>query len=521
MKSIQNKILVVVISGLLVITAVVSMIAVNMTHEVMHTDADRILNNVTLKEAAYINDVLGDITKSAAIMEHYAIENIDDPSQLGDKDFREKYIEKTKKMFSEISFNTSGVAGFFLRLNPEFAKDYKSGYYNLINDDKTIREMPVTDLSKYPANDTKNVGWYYTAVQKGEATWLDPYFFPGYELKLISYTVPIYVDSKLIGVIGFDMDFGYLVEKIDSISVYENGYAVLLSADGKTAYNEVKSTNGTNPHTKATATLLNGMCLELCADYKDIQKNIHPMLSKIVIAFLVVLAVSILYTIVVTHRIVRPLKQLTKVAEEVSLGNGDTAISKIPVGSKDEIGTLSRVFKNTYEKISEYTAYINALAYRDSLTGIKNSTAYSEAISEINKEINFGNPRFGVIVADINNLKHTNDKYGHDVGNDLIVHAAKILADIFKTSAVFRIGGDEFAVILKDYDFNNYYNLMSTLDEVCSKEYIVANETDIQLSLARGVAIFNPNIDKVYEDVFIKADHAMYLHKEQSKMATV
>ena len=57
MKSIQSKILIVVISGLLVITAAVSAIAVNMTHEIMHKDADRILNNVTQKEAAYINDV--------------------------------------------------------------------------------------------------------------------------------------------------------------------------------------------------------------------------------------------------------------------------------------------------------------------------------------------------------------------------------------------------------------------------------------------------------------------------------
>ena len=50
MKSIQSKILIVVISGLLVITAVVSAIAVSMTHEIMHKDADRILNNVPKKK---------------------------------------------------------------------------------------------------------------------------------------------------------------------------------------------------------------------------------------------------------------------------------------------------------------------------------------------------------------------------------------------------------------------------------------------------------------------------------------
>ena len=56
MKSIQTKILFVVIAGLVVITALVSAIAVNMTHTVMHRDADRILQNAAQREAAKIND---------------------------------------------------------------------------------------------------------------------------------------------------------------------------------------------------------------------------------------------------------------------------------------------------------------------------------------------------------------------------------------------------------------------------------------------------------------------------------
>lgn len=518
MKSIKNKILVVVISGLLVITAVVSAIAVNMTHEIMHKDADRILNNVTQKEAAYINDALGDIKKSATIMEHYALDELEDINKLSDPRVLENYLQKTKAMFAEIATNTSGIEGFFFRLNPKYT-DSKAGYYNLLNDDMTVREMPVTDLSKYDEDDVKNVGWYYTSVRAGKAMWLEPYYFPGYELKLISYTIPLYVGSELLGVIGFDMDFGYLVERINDISVYESGYAVLIATDGETIYNQVKTDISKNPHTKATVSLLNGMYLELRADYKDIQRDIHPMLSKIVIAFIVVLFFSILYTIIVTHRIVRPLKQLTIAAEQISEGVSEAQLSKIPVDSKDEVGTLSRVLNNTYEKIQEYTSYINALAYRDSLTGIKNSTAYTEAITEINKDINHNNPQFGVLVADINNLKQTNDQYGHDVGNELIIHTAKILTDIFKTSTVFRIGGDEFAVLLKGADYDHYRALLVKLDEACAKDYISVCESNIPISLARGVSLFNPEIDRVYEDVFSKADHAMYLNKEESKMA--
>ena len=185
--------------------------------------------------------------------------------------------------------------------------------------------------------------------------------------------------------------------------------------------------------------------------------------------------------------------------------------------SKDEIGTLSRALANTYSRIREYTSYINALAYRDSLTGIKNSTAYSEATAELNREIMTGKPQFGVLVADINNLKATNDEFGHDIGNDLIVHTSKILTAIFKTSAVYRIGGDEFAVILRGDDYTKYRFLLEEMDEACAHDYVTVCENRIPVMVARGVALFDAEIDRVYEDVFSKADHAMYLNKEESK----
>ncbi len=514
MKSIRSKILIVVISGLLVITAVVSAIAVTMTHEVMHKDADRILKNVTEKHAAQINDVLGDMQKSAAIMEHYAESEITSLDQLSDMQYRKEYLEKTNKMFSEVALNTKSIAGFYLRLNPKYT-DSTTGYYNVILEDKAIKSMQVTDLSKYKEDDTRNVSWYYTPVREGTPVWLEPYYFPGYETQLISYTIPLYVESELLGVIGFDMDFGALIDKINEISVYENGYALLVSADGKKVYNDENAAESDEEHTRSSYELLNDMSLELRADYADIQRDIRPMLRKIVVAFLVVLFFSILYTVIVTYRIVRPLRQLTAAAEKLSDGVTGAKVDIVQVNSKDEIGTLSRVFKSTYEKIQEYTAYINALAYRDALTGIKNSTSYSEAIKEINKEINLDNPQFGVLVADINNLKETNDKYGHDVGNELIIHTAKILNGTFKNSSVFRIGGDEFAVILKGRDYENYRALLEDLDDTVSHDCI--SEEEIPVSVARGVALYNPEIDAVYEDVFTKADHAMYLNKQETK----
>ena len=520
MKSIQSKILTVVIAGLLVITAIVSVIAVNMTHEIMHNDADRILKNATQKEAAQINDVLGDVVKSSNIMRHYFTTNIHRASDFKDADFCAEYLEKAEIMFSEVALNTSGIAGFYIRINPEF-QGGTTGFYKTITAENTLKDMPVTDLNKYDEDDTKNVGWYYKAIANKDGIWLDPYRFPGTEGELITFAQPIYINDILIGVIGFDMDFSYLISRINEIHVYEYGYAALLAKDGVTCYNTTPVLDSGSPHTESKVELKNGMFLVMHADYKDIQKDIHPLLSRIVFAFVAVLVGSILYTVFVTKKIVGPLKRLTAVAESITEGSLTENIAMVTVDTKDEIGTLSNSLNNTYSKIQEYTTYINALAYRDSLTGIKNSTAYTEAITKLNQEILTGNPKFGVLVADINNLKQTNDTYGHDVGNNLIVHTAKILSSTFANSAVYRIGGDEFAVILQGDDYTHYHSLLEKMDKACAQEVISVCEANITVSVARGIALYDPDIDNVYEDVFSKADQAMYLNKDQVKLTCV
>lgn len=513
MKSIKAKILTVVIAGLVVITAVVSMIAVDMTHEIMHKDADRILNNVALKEAAYLDDALGDISKSAYIMEHYALDQIQSLSQLEDLEFRADYLQRTKQMFIEIALNTKDVEGFYFRLNPEFT-DNTTGYYVMMGKNNTMEDMQVTDLSRYPEGDEQNVSWYYTPVREGRAVWLEPYYFFGRTTQIVTYAIPVYVESKLLGVIGFDLDFARWVERIDKISVYEEGYAILLSSDDKIRYNNQDKEDGTNPVAKARVQLQNGMYLELRADYSDVQRDTRPMMYEIVYAFLAVLACAVVYTVFMTNRIVNPLKQLTVAAKKIADGEEYTPVE---TRSRDEVGTLTQMLTDTYGKIQEYNSYINALAYRDSLTGVKNTTAYAEAIKKINQEINCGNPLFGVLVVDINNLKRANDRYGHLVGDELIVHTAKALRETFKTSTVFRIGGDEFATILTGRDYDNYATALNRIDEACAESFVTTSDGEIPVLVARGVAIFDPSIDTVYKDVFKKADQAMYMHKEMSK----
>ena len=185
--------------------------------------------------------------------------------------------------------------------------------------------------------------------------------------------------------------------------------------------------------------------------------------------------------------------------------------------SSDEVGTLSRMVQEMTQKLKASMDYINALAYRDSLTGIRNTTAYTEATAALEEEIKQPGLRFAVLVADINGLKIANDTYGHETGNQLIVRTSQIICDTFKHSPVFRIGGDEFVVLLQNRDLDHLPELTQELDEACTREFIVTNCERIPISIARGTAEYQSGTDHCYEDVFVRADQAMYLHKQQIK----
>lgn len=511
----------VVISGLVLMIVLVTGIAVHMTHEVMHRDADRILNRLCEKEAAEINGMLGKMKSSVEIMEHYAITEFPGFEALSSEADRRPYEEKMKSLFSEIIGHSPEISGAYVRMNPEISSP-TAGFCITIDGEGKVQEISPTDLSQYDAKDEKNTGWYYNAVKAGKPIWYGPYYFPSADKELISYIAPICYAGKLVGTIGVDLDLSYLLDWVEGITVYENGYALLLSQDKTVVYNmsreEVHERDAADPHTKATASLMNGMNLEVRAEYRDIQREIRPVLYQIIGSSALVLLFFILLTVFVTRKIVAPLKSLTHSAQRIADGEMDVTFA---IQSRDEIGTLASVLDQTYQKVREYTKYINALAYRDSLTGIKNRTAYSEAVEELEKTIHLGNHPFGVLVVDINNLKMVNDTYGHDVGDDMIVYTAKLLTEVFRQSTVFRIGGDEFVVLLQNRDLEGYRQLLDEMDERLENESLSVEEEVIAVSLARGVSFYDPQIDRVYDDVFVKADHAMYLHKQSQKNSVV
>ena len=177
-------------------------------------------------------------------------------------------------------------------------------------------------------------------------------------------------------------------------------------------------------------------------------------------------------------------------------------------------------FSNIDEEAKKETEHLQALklanemAKRDELTGIKNKTAYHELEEEFEDKIRsgFAEP-FAVVVCDINDLKQINDRKGHKAGDEYIRAASRMICAAFSHSPVFRIGGDEFTVILTGVDFNERDELLNSI-----RTQVINNiNAGTGPVVAVGMAEYVNGTDQKVSEVFERADSLMYENKSNLK----
>uniref|UniRef100_UPI00036EDF8A GGDEF domain-containing protein n=1 Tax=Ruminococcus flavefaciens TaxID=1265 RepID=UPI00036EDF8A len=165
----------------------------------------------------------------------------------------------------------------------------------------------------------------------------------------------------------------------------------------------------------------------------------------------------------------------------------------------------------------EQIGQISQEAYRDSLTGVGSKAAYTRRINELNSEIAEGPAEFAVVMVDMNNLKSINDDYGHKAGDLYIKGCCHLICEAFKHSPVFRIGGDEFVVILHGQDYKNRAQITNSLRAAYKRAFEQKDKDPwLRYSAAVGIAEYASD-DNTYELVFKRADKAMYDEKKQFK----
>ncbi len=145
----------------------------------------------------------------------------------------------------------------------------------------------------------------------------------------------------------------------------------------------------------------------------------------------------------------------------------------------------------------------------DSLTGLKNKNSYTVDLHNIE----MGDmKRYGVITIDLNGLKEVNDTRGHQAGDLYIQRSAQILRDALDGTGciVYRIGGDEFSVFVKDASLEDIKALASRIQEKTDEH---REKTGSTLTMSIGYAKFDPEEDRNFAKTIERSDNMMYENK--------
>ena len=545
MKSIREKVTLLTTIAILMVALVVGLTAVLTLRESGNYDSAKILSLTCEKEAAAIDMRLHNTEQAVQIIADYAEERLFSIEKLVNDDaYRDSYTVQLANLFANIAQNVPGTLSYYVRYNPEILPPDGGLFYRRNHSDEDFFQEQPTDITAFAPDDREHVGWWYEPTSNQAPTWMKPYYNANIDEYLISYIIPLYDGEVLIGIAGMDIDFNEIEADVGEVRCYDTGYACLADEDGTVFYNPnfeegtsmdkmglvgtfpfEGGTSGDEPITYflsevekqlAFRTLSNGMRLIITAPTKEINALSNRLVRQVIVSTVLVLLTFFFLTIMVSRRITGPLKELAEVARQINEGKLEVIF---PKETNDEVGELTHAMGKMVHHLKHHIDDLNSLAYHDSLTGVKNKTAYDDAAEKLDAK---GDEKeYGIVVLDVNNLKKINDTYGHERGNIYLQNACRHTCRIFKGSPVFRIGGDEFVVILQGDDYHNCYKLMHDFD-VEAENHNNKTENDWEkINIAKGMVKYEPETDENVESVFKRADARMYVAKQKMKLEEI
>jgi diguanylate cyclase (GGDEF)-like protein len=374
------------------------------------------------------------------------------------------------------------------------------------------------------------------------------------------------ISGYVCGYVISTMNIAYFRTYLNSLTIGETGFCMLLDKDGKVIYHPDPSYVGTNIRSEKLSSLVTNYnkglmpisssfeyyfdhtnqlygytilpdlnwVLMLKQDTSEIKSVTTIMLTLLVLICTILMIIVIIFANILAKRYSAPIISLRDAMRKASDGNL-TVQSNIK--SNNELGELSKNFnkmlhiiKTNYEDLesmheellsneeqlrSNYD-HIEFLAYHDTLTNLPNKLAFLDYINAVLSSPQ-SNKRHSVYFVDLDNFKTVNDTLGHEYGDALLVKTAQLLSALIGGNGMLaRAGGDEFLIFREDIGTaDNAVEFASQIIETFKNPLDLDGEI-VYVSMSIGISIYPEN--GISSKVLIKnSDIAMYKSKDTGK----
>ncbi|RTR39008.1 diguanylate cyclase [Shewanella canadensis] len=300
------------------------------------------------------------------------------------------------------------------------------------------------------------------------------------------------------------LKFEEMEETIELVQGDNNEMAVQIVSDnrGKQYMDNIRS---------LFATFINAETLLLEQRKGDFRENRAQITTLIIVEIVLFIGLFFVTISFLRRSFFHPLELLLSSVKKLEDGH---KIEVSDVVKNDEMGHLLSTFFVMSEKVYQREQDLGFKAHHDELTGLKNRLTMPEEIETVIGELQQTGGMVAVLFIDLDRFKQINDQYGHHVGDLVIKEAAyRIKYAVRDSDTVFRVGGDEFLVIVKSIkNITDVHNVVNNIvGEFKSPASIEGKEVDISISV--GVAV-SPEDSMDRKEIIKFADVAMYAAKQ-------
>ena len=258
--------------------------------------------------------------------------------------------------------------------------------------------------------------------------------------------------------------------------------------------------------------LEDGTCFGMvgvCRKATDIEKNIRmavrPILLLSIAAIFVIGAISISYTRILTKRI-RILQQFMKKLTK------DDFEAEMPAGLlkvEDEIGDLARSGKKMQESIRRQVEY-------DEMTQLYNRRYGDKNLLKMKAQMQISGIKYCVAIGDIDFFKKVNDNYGHEAGDEVLIHVARVLKEqLLANGFVCRWGGEEFLIVIESHTIEQAEHILQSILDTLRNQTITYQEQQIRVTMSMGLV--SVKAEDGIDDILRCADQKLYEAKENGR----
>ncbi|MBY7660656.1 EAL domain-containing protein [Vibrio atlanticus] len=333
-----------------------------------------------------------------------------------------------------------------------------------------------------------------------------------------SFTIPTFSKGQTLLTAVIRAKAGHYDEFQESVKSKVGPYAQLILTPNSTSHsltNAEQIKEITQPDYEFGFQLVHDLwSIKICLPQEQLNEWYKPFqLLYAVIVLLVTVVTFLILKWLIVKQVIKPVERLSEQVESV---NYDDLVYIERSKSNDEVSILTNKFINLITEL-------DGLAKKDSLTGLPNRKKFNLDITRIMNNCTKTDKKGAVIYFDIDNFKHVNDKYGHHIGDHLLVVFAERLVESFvdfewETLTISdvefaRLSGDEFSIIVGGLDDLNI--LTEFADRILSlfESGFEVDGIQFDVGVSVGISVY-PDDAKTVTKLVNNADSAMYSCKK-------